>query len=73
MVDSVFVDFPHHWQVGVVMDWSHGFWDKMQEKHKIIDSSMELRDDWIELAGQRDNEPIPLKREIHCECFQKGN
>ena len=37
MVDAVFTDFPKDWQATVVMDWSDGFWGKMQKKYKKID------------------------------------
>jgi hypothetical protein len=28
MVDAVLKDLPKEWNGVVVMDWSHGFWDK---------------------------------------------
>ena len=37
MVEAVFKDFPNDWQATVVMDWSGGFWEKMQEKFTNID------------------------------------
>lgn len=37
MVDAVFTYFPKDWQATVVMDWSGGFWKKMQKKYKKID------------------------------------
>jgi hypothetical protein len=36
MVDSVLKALPQDWSGVVVMDWSHGFWDKMKEKHKNL-------------------------------------
>jgi hypothetical protein len=36
MVNCVFKDFPQDWQACVVMDWSEGFWDKMQERYSNI-------------------------------------
>ncbi|WP_417939138.1 hypothetical protein [Flavobacterium sp. RS13.1] len=34
MVDAILKDLPKDWQPAVVMDWSDGFWDKMEEKYK---------------------------------------
>jgi hypothetical protein len=36
MVDAVLKDLPGDWKGIVVMDWSHGFWDKMKEKYKDL-------------------------------------
>jgi len=36
MVDAVLKDFPKDWQPAVVMDWSNGFWERMEEKHKHL-------------------------------------
>lgn len=36
MVDAVLKALPKDWNGVVVMDWSHGFWDKMKEKHKNL-------------------------------------
>ena len=36
MVDAVLKSLPKDWNGVVVMDWSHGFWDKMKEKHKNL-------------------------------------
>jgi len=36
MVDKVMKALPKDWDGVVVMDWSHGFWDKMKEKHKNL-------------------------------------
>ena len=33
MVDAVLNDLPKEWSAIVVMHWSDGFWDRMQEKH----------------------------------------
>jgi hypothetical protein len=33
MVDAVLKDLPAEWNGVVVMDWSHGFWDKMKIRH----------------------------------------
>ena len=35
-VDAVLKSLPKDWNGVVVMDWSHGFWDKMKEKHKNL-------------------------------------
>ena len=32
MVDAVLNDFPKDWQPAVIMDWSNGFWEKMEKK-----------------------------------------
>ncbi len=37
MVNAIFKDFPKDWQATVVMDWSGGFWNKMEEKYKNIE------------------------------------
>jgi hypothetical protein len=34
MVDAVMKALPEDWEAAVVMDWSQGFWERMQEKHK---------------------------------------
>jgi hypothetical protein len=34
MVDAILKDLPKDWQPAVVIDWSDGFWDKMEEKYK---------------------------------------
>jgi len=36
MVDKVLEALPKDWDGVVVMDWSHGFWDKMKKKHKNL-------------------------------------
>ena len=36
MVDAVLKALPQDWKGIIVMDWSHGFWDKMKEKHKNL-------------------------------------
>jgi hypothetical protein len=36
MVDAVINALPEDWTAAVVMDWSGGFWEKMQEKHSKI-------------------------------------
>jgi hypothetical protein len=36
MVEAVMKALPNGWKAAVVMDWSQGFWDKMQEKHKNL-------------------------------------
>ena len=36
LVDAVLKALPQDWSGVVVMDWSHGFWDKMKEKHKNL-------------------------------------
>ena len=36
MVHEVLKALPEDWNGIVVMDWSHGFWDKMKEKHKNL-------------------------------------
>ena len=37
MVSAVLTEFPKDWGAAVVMDWSDGFWDKMQDKYDMID------------------------------------
>jgi hypothetical protein len=34
MAEAVFEDFSKDCQPAVAMDWSNGFWDKMEEKHR---------------------------------------
>ena len=36
MVDAVMRALPEDWSAAVVMDWSGGFWEKMQEKYSKI-------------------------------------
>ena len=36
MVDAILKDFPKDWQPTVVMDYSNGFWEKMEEKYKNL-------------------------------------
>jgi len=36
MVDAVLNVLPQEWNGVVVMDWSDGFWDKMEEKHENL-------------------------------------
>jgi hypothetical protein len=36
MVDAALKALPKDWNGVVVMDWSHGFWDKMKEKHNNL-------------------------------------
>jgi len=36
MVDAVLKALPKDWNGVVVMDWSHGFWDKMKDKHNNL-------------------------------------
>ena len=36
LVDAVLKALPQDWIGVIVMDWSHGFWDKMKEKHKNL-------------------------------------
>jgi hypothetical protein len=33
MVSAILTEFPNEWQVTVTMDWSNGFWDRMEEKY----------------------------------------
>ena len=40
MVNAVLKDFPKNWQPAVIMDWSDGFWRKMEEKYKHLDWMM---------------------------------
>ena len=40
MVDAVLQDFPKDWQPAVVMDWSNGFWKRMEEKYKQLNWMM---------------------------------
>lgn len=37
MVDAVLKDFPRDWQPAVIMDWSNGFWEKMEKKYNTLD------------------------------------
>ena len=37
MADAILQDFPKDWQPTVTMDWSNGFWDKMEEKYDHLD------------------------------------
>ena len=37
MVDAILKDFPCDWSPTVVMDWSNGFWEKMEEKYKELE------------------------------------
>lgn len=37
MVDAVLTNLPKGWQAAVVMDWSEGFWEKMEEKYNNIE------------------------------------
>jgi hypothetical protein len=37
MVDAVFKSLPENWNGIVVMDWSDGFWDKMQKSYKNLE------------------------------------
>ena len=36
MVNEVLKALPEDWNGIVVMDWSHGFWNKMKEKYKNL-------------------------------------
>ena len=40
MVNAVLKDFPKNWQPAVIMDWSDGFWKRMEEKYKHLDWMM---------------------------------
>ena len=37
MADAILQDFPKEWQPTVTMEWSYGFWDKMEEKYDHLD------------------------------------
>ena len=37
MVDAVLKALPQDWKGVVVMDWSQGFWEKMEERHKNLE------------------------------------
>lgn len=37
MVEAILNDFQKDWQPAVVMDWSNGFWKKMEKKYKNFD------------------------------------
>jgi len=34
MVEAVLKELPKDWQPAIIMDWSDGFWDKMESKYK---------------------------------------
>lgn len=36
MVDAVMKALPKEWQASVVMDWSQGFWDKMEQRYSNL-------------------------------------
>ena len=36
MVNAILKDFPKDWQPTVTMDWSDGFWEKMEMKHNNL-------------------------------------
>lgn len=36
MVAAILEDFPKDWNPAVVMDWSNGFWDKIEERYKHL-------------------------------------
>ena len=36
MVNAILKDFPKDWQPTVTMDWSDGFWKKMEMKHNNL-------------------------------------
>lgn len=36
MVDAVMKALPEDWQGAVVMDWSQGFWDKMEQRYSNL-------------------------------------
>ena len=36
MVEAILKNFPKDWQPTVVMDYSNGFWEKMEEKYKNL-------------------------------------
>lgn len=40
MVDAVLKDFPKDWQPAVIMDWSNGFWKKMEKKYSNLEWMM---------------------------------
>jgi len=40
MIDAVLKDFPKDWQPAVVMDWSNGFWERVEEKYKHLNWMM---------------------------------
>jgi hypothetical protein len=33
MISAILTDLPKDWKLAVVMDWSGGFWEKMEEKY----------------------------------------
>ena len=33
MVDAILKDLPKDWNPAVIMDWSNGFWEKMEDKY----------------------------------------
>lgn len=37
MVDAVLKNLPPEWRVVVMMDWSGGFWERMNEKYERIE------------------------------------
>lgn len=37
MVHAMLNNFPKDWQPAVAMDWSNGFWKKMEKKYKNLD------------------------------------
>jgi hypothetical protein len=36
MANAILKDFPKDWQPTVTMDWSNGFWKKMEKKHNNL-------------------------------------
>jgi hypothetical protein len=36
MVNAILKDFPKDWQPTITMDWSDGFWEKMEKKHNTL-------------------------------------
>ena len=37
MVYAALKNLLHGWKVNLVFDWSEGFWDKMQKKHRQVE------------------------------------
>ncbi len=37
MTDAVLKDFPENWHPAVTMDWSGGFWEKMEKKYDSLE------------------------------------
>jgi len=37
MVDAILKDFPKDWYPAVAIDWSNGFWDKMEKKYNKLE------------------------------------